>query len=112
MLNMVALVGRITHDLELIKTPSGKSVLNFSIAVNRRYSQEDRADFIKCVAWNNQAEFMGEYLTKGDLISIGGSIQSRSYDGDSGKRVYVQEVVVTTVSALESREYRQGRITA
>ena len=64
MINRVVLVGRLTRDPELRKTQTGKSVLSFAVAVNRRFSKEDQADFINCVAWNQTADFIANYLTK------------------------------------------------
>ena len=109
MINRVVLVGRLTRDPKLRKTQTGKSVLSFAVAVNRRFSKEDQADFINCVAWNQTADFIANYLTKGALVSVEGSIQSRSYEDATGKRVYVQEVVAESVNSLESRTQRQER---
>lgn len=106
MINKVVLVGRLTRDPELRKTNTGKSVISFTVACNRRVSGNDQADFINCVAWERQAEFMANYLNKGALVGIEGRIQSRSYDDASGRKVYVQEVVVENLQALESRSAR------
>lgn len=107
MVNSVVLVGRITKDIELRKTSTGKSVVSFTVAVNRRFGNQDQADFINCVAWNQTADFMANYLAKGNLISVEGRIQSRSYEDNTGKRVYVTEVVCDQVQALESRGQRE-----
>lgn len=109
MINRSVLVGRLTREPELRKTQTGKSVVSFTLAVNRKFSKEEQADFINCVAWNQTADFMANYLTKGALISVEGSIQSRTYDDNTGKRVYVQEVVSESVNALESLTQRQER---
>ncbi|QIK56652.1 single-stranded DNA-binding protein [Erysipelothrix sp. HDW6A] len=109
MINRSVLVGRLTRDPELRKTQTGKSVVSFTLAVNRKFSKEEQADFINCVAWNQTADFIANYLTKGALISVEGSIQSRTYDDNTGKRVYVQEVVSESVNALESLTQRQER---
>ncbi len=107
MINRTVLVGRITKDPELKKTNTGKSVVSFTIAVNRRFGEQDQADFINCVAWNQQADFLANYIPKGSLLGVEGRIQSRSYEDNTGKRVYVTEVVVENVQALESRAQRQ-----
>lgn len=107
MINRCILVGRLTRDPELRKTQTGKSVVSFTVACNRRFGQQDEADFINCVAWNQTADFMANYLTKGALVGLEGRIQSRSYEDATGKRVYVQEVVVDTLQSLESRTQRQ-----
>lgn len=108
MVNRVVLVGRLTRDPELRKTQTGKSVLSFTVAVNRRFSQ-DQSDFINCVAWDKTADFIANYLGKGSLVSVEGSIQSRSYEDQTGKKVFVQEVNAEQVNSLESRAQRQER---
>ena len=101
MINLVALEGRLVRDLELKKTNSGKSVVNFTLAVNRRF-QKDEADFIPCVVWDKQAEVMQQYLRKGSLIGIEGRIQQRTYQTNNGENRSVVEVVVNNFSFLES----------
>lgn len=109
MINRTVLVGRLTRDPELRKTNTGKSVVSFTVACNRRFGQQDQqADFINCVAWERQAEFLANYLPKGSLVGIEGRIQSRSYEDATGKRVYVQEVVVESIQGLESRSQRES----
>lgn len=105
MINKVILVGRITRDIELRKTPNGASVVSFTVACNRRSRQEGQpdADFINCVAWNRTADLMAQYLHKGALIGVEGRIQTRNYDDRDGKRVYVIEVIAESVQFLESR---------
>ena len=101
MLNRVILMGRITHDLELKSTPSGASVLSFSIAVDRGYvkqGEERQSDFINCVAWNQRAEFINNYFGKGRMIAIEGQLRSRTYDDKNGVKHYVTEVNVDNVS--------------
>lgn len=109
MINRVVLVGRLTREPELRKTQTGKSVVSFTLAANRRFSQVEQADFINCVAWNKASDFISNYLNKGALISVEGSIQSRSYEDAQGKRVYVQEVNAESVQSLESKAQRQER---
>ncbi len=111
MLNRVVLVGRLTKDPDLRYTANGTAVANFTVAVNRPFSnqQGDReADFINCVIWRKQAENLANYMGKGSLIGVDGRIQTRSYDGQDGKRVYVTEVVADTVQFLESRNSNRG----
>lgn len=101
MLNRVVLMGRITHELDLKVTPSGISVLQFSVAVDRGYvkqGEERQADFITCVAWRQQAEFIYKYFGKGRMIAIEGSLRSRTYDDKNGSKHYVTEVYVDSVS--------------
>ena len=104
MINNVVLVGRLTRDPELRKTQTGKSVLSFSCAVNRKFKTETQtADFINCVAWNQTADFLARYATKGALVGIEGRIQTRNYDDKTGNRVYVTEVVCDSVQLLENK---------
>ena len=95
-MNKSLLSGRICSDIELKSTASGVSVCSFRIAVNRRFKNAEGnydADFIPCVAWRNNADFIGKYFKKGDPIELCGSIQTRNYEKD-GQMVYVTEVVV------------------
>jgi|SRR5690625_2876012 len=114
MINRVVLVGRLTRDPDLRYTSSGIAVANFTIAVNRPFSNqqgEREADFINCVIWRKPAENLANYMSKGSLIGVDGRIQSRSYDGQDGKRVYVTEVVADSVQFLESRSSNRGAST-
>ena len=110
MINRVVLVGRITKDPILRKTPNGTSVVSFTIACNRRIKQEGQpdADFINCVAWNKTADFMVQYVKKGALLGLEGRIQTRSYDDKDGKRVYITEVVADSVQFLESKKQAEN----
>ncbi|MFC7063071.1 single-stranded DNA-binding protein [Halobacillus seohaensis] len=106
MLNRVVLVGRLTKDPELRYTPNGVAVANFTVAVNRPFSnnQGDRdADFINCVVWRRAAENLANFMNKGSLVGVDGRLQSRSFDNQEGKRVFVTEVVADSVQFLESK---------
>ena len=103
MINRVVLVGRITKDPELRKTQSGLSTVSFTVACNRRFTsqgQEPQADFINCVAWRQTADYMANYVKKGALLGVEGRIQTRNYEDQTGKRVYVTEVVCDSVQTL------------
>lgn len=105
-MNKVILMGRLTRDVEMRQTPTGVSVARFSIAVDRRFSGKDgqrQADFINCVAWRQTGEFISRYFHKGSMIAVVGSIQSRSWDGQDGKRQYATEVVVDEAYFTGSR---------
>lgn len=111
MINRVVLVGRLTKDPDLRITPNGISVTTFTLAVNRTYTNqqgEREADFINCVAWRKQAENVANYLKKGSLAGIDGRIQTRSYEGQDGKRVYVTEILAESVQFLDSRGKGNG----
>ena len=109
-INKVVLVGRLTKDVEIRKTQSGLSVAQFTVAVNRRCSdnKEQTADFINCVAWRQSADYLGSYSHKGSQVGIEGRIQTRNYDDKDGKRVYVTEVVCESVSLLGSNGNSTG----
>ncbi len=111
MLNRVVLVGRLTRDPELRYTPSGVPVATFTLAVNRPFlnQQGERdADFINCVVWRRQAENVANYLRKGSLAGVDGRIQTRSYEAQDGRRVYVTEVVAENVQFLEPKSASGG----
>ena len=112
-MNRVVLVGRLTKDPELRKTPNGSSVVNFTVAINRTFtnaSGESETDFINCVAWGRTADNMAAYVSKGSLIGVDGRIQTRSYDNQNGQRVYVTEVFADSVQFLESKGTNQENV--
>lgn len=101
MLNRVILMGRISNEIELKQTASGVAVLTFNIAVDRTFvkqGEERQTDFITCVAWRNQAEFISRYFSKGRMIAIEGNLRTRTYDDKNGTKHYVTEVYVDSVS--------------
>ena len=111
MLNKVVLIGRFTRDPELRSTPQGISTCSFSLAVDRNYvrqGEERKTDFINCVAWRQTAEFISKYFKKGNLVAVEGSIQSRSWDGEDGKKHYATDVVVSQTYFVESKKDSQG----
>lgn len=111
MMNRVILVGRLTKAPELRYTPSGAAVATFTLAVNRTFTNqagEREADFINCVVWRRQAENAANFLGKGSLCGVDGRLQSRSYEGQDGKRVYITEVVAESVQFLEPKSGQNG----
>ncbi len=105
-MNKVILIGRLTKDPELRTTSSGIASTNFSIAVQRTFTNangEREADFINCVAWRKQAENISKYCKKGSQVAVDGRIQTRSYDGTDGTKKYVTEVVADNVTFLGSK---------
>lgn len=106
MLNRVVLMGRLTAIPELKTTATGKSVTSFSVAVDRNFvkaGKERKADFFNIVCWNNTAEFVCRYFTKGSLVALEGRLQSRTYKTDDGNNRYITEVVADTVSFTGER---------
>lgn len=106
MMNRVVLVGRLTKDVDLRYTPNGVPVATFTLAVNRPFSSEGgerEADFINCVVWRKPAENVANFLKKGSLAGVDGRIQTRNYEGQDGKRVYVTEIQAESVQFLEPK---------
>ena len=100
MYNKVVIMGRICNDLELKTTPSGVSVLPFTVAVDRRYQPDKEnktADFFNCVAWREEAEFISRFWTKGRAILVEGELQNRKYTDKSGVERWITEIVVDRV---------------
>ncbi|MGB9857200.1 MAG: single-stranded DNA-binding protein [Dictyoglomaceae bacterium] len=106
MLNKVLLIGHLTRDPEMRYTPSGIPVTTFRIAVNRPKNSkgEQSADFIDIVTWRKLAEICGDYLKKGRLVAVEGSLRTRSYQTVDGQRRRVVEVVATSVHFLGKKE--------
>ncbi len=110
MINRVVLVGRLTKEPEYRVTPSGVQVATFTLAINRTFTNQNgerQADFINCVVFRTPAENVNKYLNKGNLAGIEGRLQSRSYENNEGKRVYVTEVVCDSVQFLEPKSNNQ-----
>lgn len=111
MINSVTLVGRLTKDPELRTTPSGVEVGNFTLAVNRTYTNQNGerdADFINCIVFRKQAVSVNQYLSKGKLAGIVGRLQTRSYENKEGQKVFVTEVVCDNVQFLEPKYSQNG----
>ena len=101
MINMVALMGRLTFEPELRTTPNGVSVIRFQVACDRNYqkdSQNRQADFIDCVAWRQTAEFISRYFHKGSMIAVEGTIQTSNYTDKNGNKRKQIEVLANNVS--------------
>ncbi|MFI3545134.1 single-stranded DNA-binding protein [Mammaliicoccus sciuri] len=110
MINRAVLVGRLTKNPEYRTTPNGIAVTTFTIAINRSFTNQNgerQADFINCVSFKNTAEAVNNYLQKGSLVGIEGRIQTRNYENNEGKRVYVTEVVCDSVQFLEPKSNNQ-----
>ena len=93
MINHIILVGRTTKTIELKQNKNGTNYVQFTLAVNRPYKDE-QADFINCVAWNKTAETIAQYVSKGTMIGIEGWLQVRNYEAEAGVRQYISEVLV------------------
>lgn len=106
MINRTVLVGRLTKDPELRYTPSGVAMAKFTLAVNRTFKTDGQpdADFINCIVWKKQAENAANFLEKGSLAGVEGRIQTGSYEGQDGKRIYTTDVTCDSVQFLEPRQ--------
>lgn len=109
-LNQAIIMGRITRDLEVKRTPNGNAVLSFTVAVDRYVKDgEKQADFISCVAWNKTAEFIAKYFGKGRMIAVTGNLHSRTFDDKNGVKHYVTEVYVDSADFTgEKRDTTQN----
>ena len=106
MFNLAILTGRLTADPELKTTQNGISVCSFSIAVDRAYKkgEEKQTDFLNIVCWRTTAEFVSKWFTKGNLIGIEGSIQTRKYTDKDGNNRTAFEIVANNVHFIESKK--------
>ena len=104
MINRVILIGRLTKKPELKSTPNGKSVCNFTLAVQR---DKDNTDFIPCVMWGKTAEVLAQYTDKGSLVGVDGRLQVRSYDSN-GEKKYATEVICEGLTLCDSKPKEEG----
>ena len=111
MLNKAILMGRLTRDPELRHTQSNMAVCSFSLAIDRgRKDQngERQTDFIDCVAWGRQAEFVAQWFTKGSMSIVVGRIQSRRWQDQNGNNRTAIEVNCDEVSFGETKKSRDA----
>ena len=104
-MNSLVLTGRVTNDL-IVKEVGGSSLVNLTLAVDRDYKDktgEKITDFFDVTVWRQQADFIGKYGKKGDVVGIVGQIQKRSYEKD-GKNIWITEIIAREVSILASKE--------
>lgn len=105
-MNKVCLIGRLTKDPELRYTPNGAAVANFTLAVNRSFTNQKgakEADFIPIVVWNKAAENCAQYLAKGQQTAVEGRLQVRSYEDNDKQRRWITEVIAERVEFLGSK---------
>jgi single-strand DNA-binding protein len=106
MMNKAILMGRLTRDPEMRTTTSQIPVCTFTVAIDRRFknaSGEREADFINCVAWRQQAEFISKFFSKGNKIAVIGSIQTRNWDDNDGNKRTATEVIIDEAHFVESK---------
>lgn len=110
MINRVILVGRLTKNPEIRKTPNGASICKFTLAVSRKVKAQGQpdADFISCVAWNKTADLMYQYLKKGSLIGVDGRLQTGKFTNNNGEAIYTCDVMVESLQFLDKKEEAQN----
>lgn len=109
-MNKVELIGRITRDLE-VRTGGNTSILNFNVAVQRDFKDKDGkygADFINCVAFGKQAEFVSNYFKKGSQIALVGRIQTGSYTNKENKTIYTTDVAIEKAEFVGNKSENTG----
>lgn len=105
-MNSVQLIGNLTKDVDLRYSQSGMAIANFTIAVQRKYKNQNgerETDFIRCVAFKKGAEVISQYMKKGSKMGITGTIQTGSYENQQGQRVYTTDVIVEGFDFLDSK---------
>ena len=111
MLNRVTIMGRLVRDPEL-KKAGDSNVVNFSVAVERNYVDEDGerpVDFLDCVAWRGAADFLCKYFGKGDMVIVDGSLQKRSYEAQDGSNRYVVEILADQIYFGQAKAKEQEK---
>ena len=106
MLNKISIHGRLVRDPELKTTPSGVSVCNFTVAVDRSYTkqgEEKQTDFFECVAWRGLADTISKYFTKGKEIVVTGEMQSRKWQDKDGNNRISWEIMADSVDFCGSK---------
>ena len=96
-------IGRLTKDIEVKQTSSGKSVVKFTLAINNPYNR-DETDFINCVVWEKKADNMAKFLSKGSQVGITGRLNVSSYEDKNGNKVWKTEVIVSDFYLIESKK--------
>ena len=105
-MNRAILFGRLTKDVDLRTTPSGRSVAMLTLAIDRPVTKDGskEADFIPVVLWGKTAEAVARYVHKGQRLLVEGRIQVRSYDGKDGQKRYATEVVADKAEFIDKSE--------
>ena len=110
-MNKAVIVGRLVRDPDVRALNDGKTVSNFTVAVDRRFKNkngEKEADFIPVVVFGKPAEFVAEYVKKGNMVSVAGRITTGSYDNKEGKKVYTTEITADEVNSIGSKKDNQA----
>lgn len=100
-MNKVILIGNLVRDPELRHTQQGKAVANFTVAINE---YNDHVEFVDCVAWENLAQNLSTYCTKGSKVAVEGRIRKRQYQAKDGSNRYTTEIVANNIEFLNTRQ--------
>lgn len=103
-MNVIALMGRLTHDPKLTYTPTGKCLCQTSIAVRRDFSKENVADFFQLEAWEKPAEIISKWFVKGSRIAVQGRLQNNFYEGKNGVKQYAQKIIVDRIDFVDCKK--------
>lgn len=106
-MNRVEIIGNLVRDVELNKTNNGISVAKVSIAVNRKYKDEEGnkiTDFFNVVAWRGLAENIAKYCSKGSKVFIAGELQNRSWEKEDGSKAYTTEIIASECEFLDTKK--------
>lgn len=106
-MNYIAVMGRITKDIELRRTNNGTSVASFTVAVDRDFDK-GKTDFIECVAWKDKAEFAAKYFSKGSKCVVTGQLQMRDWEDKNGNKRRNAEIIVGSMYFADSKKQENG----
>lgn len=104
-MNKIWLIGRITKELSLNRTNSGRNFLHFTLAVARKYKRKDKpdTDFFSCLAWGGVADSMYQFLDKGSKVAVEGYLEKDSYQDADGNTQHTEKVIVDSIEFLETK---------
>lgn len=113
-LNHIVIMGRISRDIELRRTPAGVAVASFTVAVDRDFGQngQKETDFIDCVAWRGTGEFVERNFSKGKMIVVSGRLQIRKWEDKNGNKRNSAEIVVDNVYFADSKPSEKDKFEA
>lgn len=103
-MNIVAIIGRCGRDPEIKTTPSGSKVVTLSLGVDRKSNGKNETDWIDCTAWGKTAEFVEQYIHKGDRIGVKGSLQTRTWQTQDGQNRKTYFVLVDNFDLLSDKK--------
>ena len=106
-MNSINIIGRLTAEPELRRTPDGTAVCSYSLAV-KRPKVKDTTDFINCVTWRQGAEYLSQYGRKGDIVAVSGVLTGRKWQDKDGNSRINWEVVTDTVELLSNKKSSEG----